>query len=83
VLLGVYLAGWLLVRRVERGSAAAPLRVCSLVELVGVLTVGTLSAVDRAAFPDATVWSDYGAGYLFVPLALPVLVLLWLRHRTA
>jgi len=27
------------------------------------------------------VWSAYGAGYLLVPLALPVLGLLWLRRR--
>ncbi|MGY1615943.1 hypothetical protein ACI797_04305 [Geodermatophilus sp. SYSU D00691] len=51
------------------------------VELVGVLVVGTLSLVDRAAFPDETVWSVYGRGYLFIPLALPVLGLLWLRSR--
>ena len=47
------------------------------------LVVGTLSLTDRAAFPDATVWSGYGQGYGFVPLVLPVLGLLWLRHRTA
>ena len=52
------------------------------VELVGVLVVGTLSLTDRAAFPDETVWSDYGRGYFFVPLVLPVLGLLLLR-RTA
>nr|WP_246324233.1 hypothetical protein [Petropleomorpha daqingensis] len=51
------------------------------VELVGVLVVGTLSLTDRAAFPDATVWSVYGKGYGFVPLVLPVLGLLWLRHQ--
>ncbi len=49
------------------------------VELVGVLVVGTASLLDRAAFPDATVWSGYGRGYGFVPLVLPVLGLLWLR----
>ncbi|HEX5510778.1 MAG TPA: hypothetical protein VFX41_03620 [Actinomycetales bacterium] len=52
-----------------------------LVELVGVLTVGTFSFLDRAAFPDATVWSVYGRGYGFVPLVLPVIGLWWL-HRT-
>jgi hypothetical protein len=52
---------------------------CLVVELLGVLTVGTLSVLDPAAFPDATVWSGYGRGYGFVPLALPVLGLLWLR----
>ncbi len=53
-------------------------------ELVGVLTVGTLSVLDPAAFPRATVWSVYGIGYGFVPLVLPVLGLLWLaRTRPA
>jgi hypothetical protein len=50
------------------------------VELVGVVTVGTLSVLDPAAFPRATVWSTYGIGYGFVPLVLPVLGLLWLRR---
>src|SRR5205085_12622239 len=53
---------------------------CS-VELAGVLVVGTLSLTDRAAFPDATVWSGYGRGYGFAPLVLPVLGLLWLRTQ--
>ncbi|MBH0117861.1 hypothetical protein I6E52_13525 [Salinibacterium sp. NG253] len=53
-------------------------------ELVGVLTVGTLSQVDSVLFPADTVWSAFGAGYLFVPLALPVLGLIWLyRVRRA
>ena len=52
---------------------------CSF-ELVGVLAVGTASLVDEDAFPDATVWSQFGAGYGFVPLVLPVLGLLWLRR---
>ena len=47
-------------------------------ELVGVVTVGTASVVDPAAFPRATVWSVYGIGYGFVPLVLPVLGLIWL-----
>ena len=50
------------------------------VELVGVLVVGTLSLLDPAAFPDETVWSAYGRGYLFIPLVLPVLGLLLLRR---
>ena len=52
------------------------------VELVGVLVVGTLSLLEPASFPDETVWSAYGRGYLFIPLVLPVLGLLFLR-RTA
>jgi cytochrome bd-type quinol oxidase subunit 2 len=50
-------------------------------ELVGVLVVGTLSLLDPAAFPDETVWSAYGRGYLFIPLVLPVAGLLWLRRQ--
>ncbi len=49
------------------------------VELLGVLVVGTLSILDRGAFPDETVWSVFGRGYGFIPLILPVLGLLWLR----
>lgn len=51
-----------------------------LIELVGVLVVGTLSRVYPEQFPDATVWSGYGEGYGFVPLMLPVLGLWWLWH---
>ncbi len=58
-----------------------------LVELVGVLAVGTLSVTDPEAFPDATVWSGFGSGYGYVPLVLPLLGLAWLwrsrRRRTA
>ena len=47
-------------------------------ELVGVLVVGLWSVLDPAAFPDATVWSGFGRGYLYIPLVLPVLGLWWL-----
>ncbi|GAA0260023.1 hypothetical protein [Cryptosporangium japonicum] len=52
--------------------------VCCSIELVGVLAVGTASLLLSQDFPDATVWSDYGSGYGFVPLVLPVLGLIWL-----
>ena len=52
------------------------------IELVGVLTVGTLSIADAVAFPDDTVWSRFGSGYGYVPLVLPFIGLWWLwRHR--
>jgi hypothetical protein len=54
--------------------------VAIMIELVGVITVGTLSVVDPEAFPRATVWSVYGIGYGFVPLVLPILGLAWLWH---
>ncbi|HWJ86353.1 MAG TPA: hypothetical protein VNR62_13055 [Cellulomonas sp.] len=52
--------------------------VAVLVELVGVLTIGTLSVVDLGDFPDETVWSGFGAGYGYIPLVLPFLGIWWL-----
>ena len=61
-------------------------------ELAGVLVVGTISILAPALLGldsvdpfgrEATVWSAYGAGYLLVPLVLPVLGLLYLRRRPA
>lgn len=58
-------------------------------EMVGVLVVGTLSIFAPSVLgmpsgspfgPHATVWSAYGAGYLLIPLILPVLGLLWLAR---
>lgn len=48
-------------------------------ELAGVLIVGTFSLIDPALFPHDTVWSVYGRGYLFIPLVLPILGMVWLR----
>ncbi|OLF11566.1 hypothetical protein BLA60_11465 [Actinophytocola xinjiangensis] len=64
-----------------RGSATSRTVawVSIVVELVGVLAVGTFSLVDPQAFPDATVWSEFGRGYVFIPAVLPVLGLWWLR----
>ncbi|WP_328559484.1 hypothetical protein [Streptomyces coelicoflavus] len=71
-----------LVRGGERARRAA--LVCCAAELVGVLTVGTWTLVEPSAFADATVWSDYGMGYLFIPVLLPLSALYWLRRaRTA
>jgi hypothetical protein len=52
------------------------------IELAGVLTVGVLSLVDGDLFPDQTVWSDFGMGYLFIPLVLPFVGLWWLRRSS-
>ena len=48
-------------------------------ELVFVVTVGFLSIFDNTLFPAKTVWSNFGIGYGFTPLILPVIGLLWLR----
>lgn len=51
-------------------------------ELIGVLVVGTLSLFLPSVFPfQYTVWAYYGIGYLFIPLVLPVLGLLFLRSQ--
>ncbi|MFD3841051.1 hypothetical protein ACFWWC_33040 [Streptomyces sp. NPDC058642] len=66
-----------LVRGGETARKAA--LVCCAAELVGVLTVGTWTMLDPSAFPDATVWSDYGMGYVFIPVLLPLSAIYWLR----
>lgn len=52
------------------------------IELAGVLAVGVFSIVDSERFPDQTVWSDFGSGYGFIPLVLPILGLWWLNRAT-
>jgi hypothetical protein len=76
----VYLAATFGLATGGRRGRLIALTSCSI-ELVGVLVVGTLSLSDKAAFPDATVWSDYGSGYGYVPLVLPVIGLWWLWHN--
>lgn len=53
------------------------------IEMVGVLAVGLLSVLDEQLFPDATVWSDFGAGYGYVPLVLPAAGLWWMLRPAA
>jgi hypothetical protein len=51
-------------------------------EFLGVLVVGAFTVTDTAAFPDQTVWSDFGMGYLFIPVVLPLVGLWWLLRRS-
>ena len=73
----IYLIATIMLVRGTRTSRRVA-TVAIMVELVGVLTVGTLSVLDPEAFPRATVWSVYGSGYGYVPLLLPILGLWWL-----
>jgi hypothetical protein len=75
----VYLVATVSLARSGLRARQVALAACS-VELLGVLTVGTVSLLVPSEFPDATVWSGYGEGYGYVPLVLPVLGLAWLRH---
>jgi len=59
-----------------------------IVELSGVLLIGTASLIWPELFTFngklvKTVWSFFGIAYGFVPVALPVLGLLWLRKTKA
>jgi hypothetical protein len=75
----IYIVATITLARGTRTSRRVAL-VAIIIELVGVLTVGTLSIAYAEAFPRATVWSVYGIGYGFVPLVLPILGLAWLWH---
>ncbi|MFB7281161.1 hypothetical protein ACFCZV_29120 [Streptomyces hydrogenans] len=71
-----------LVRGGETARRAA--LVCCAAELAGVLVVGTWTLVAPSAFPDSTVWSQFGYGYVFIPVLLPLSGIWWLRRsRTA
>lgn len=74
-----YIAATVLLARSGSGLRGA-LRLC-IAELIGVLAVGTLSLLDPALFPRATVWSLYGIGYGFVPLLLPIVAIIYLVRR--
>lgn len=77
----VYVVATLALRRTGSTAHTVAVLACSF-ELLGVLSVGTLSLVRSDLFPDQTVWSSYGLGYGLIPLVLPVAGLLWLRrHR--
>jgi len=49
-------------------------------ELAGVLAVGVFTLLVPGDFPDQTVWSNFGQGYGYVPLVLPMVGLYWLRR---
>lgn len=48
-------------------------------ELAGVVIVGTLSFTHPELFAHPSVWSQFGQGYGYIPLLLPIFGLLWLR----
>ena len=74
----VYLVAALALARPGRRAERVALAACGF-ELAGVLVVGTASLLVPEHFPDATVWSEFGIGYGFIPLLLPIAGLAWLR----
>ena len=82
-LLSVVAAAVYLVAAVALGRGARRVALAAvLVELIGVLGIGTLSLLRPEDFPDPTVWSEFGIGYGFVPVVLPILGLLWIRRAS-
>ncbi len=77
----VYILATVCLARASRTFRRIATVSCS-VELVGVLAIGTASAVLPSAFPDATVWSLFGMGYGFVPVLLPIWGLWWIRRTS-
>ncbi len=52
-------------------------------ELLGVITVGILSLLLPQYFAHPSVWSEFGAGYAYIPAILPILGIIWLARRDA
>ena len=75
----IYIVATITLARGTRASRRLAL-IAIIIELIGVVSVGTLSILYPEAFPRATVWSSYGIGYGFVPLVLPIVGLAWLSR---
>ncbi|MGH3345773.1 MAG: hypothetical protein ACRDO4_02215 [Nocardioides sp.] len=78
----VYLVATLALRRTSERARRVAISAVGI-EAVGVVVVGTLSLVREDWFPDQTVWSEFGIGYLFIPLVLPFVGLWWLLRHPA
>ncbi|MCD2189207.1 hypothetical protein [Actinomycetospora soli] len=74
----VYILAAVAIGRRQRRLA----QVAVWIELVGVVGVGLFTLLAPQDFADDTVWTDFGIGYGFFPLILPILGLLWLYHST-
>ena len=75
----VYIVATIAIARGDRVLAIGAM----LFELVGVVGVGALTLVTPELFPNDTVWSGFGSGYLYIPLVLPIVGLWWLRKRAS
>lgn len=75
----IYIVATIALARGNRTSTRVA-TIAITIELVGVLVIGTISLLRPEWFPRATVWSDFGRGYLFIPLVLPLVGLWWLRR---
>ncbi len=78
----IYLVATLALRRTSERARRVAIAAVGI-EAVGVVVVGTLSLVREEWFPDQTVWSGFGIGYVFFPLVLPFVGLWWLLRHPA
>ena len=77
----IYIVATIALARGNRTSTRVA-TIAITIELVGVLVIGTISLLRPEWFPRATVWSDFGRGYLFIPLVLPLVGLWWVRRTS-
>jgi len=77
----VYVLATVTVALGQRPDARRIARLALTFELAGVLMVGTISLLVPSLFPDQTVWSQFGLGYLLIPLILPIVGLWWLGKK--
>ncbi len=76
----VYIGGFVALWRAPASESAQRLaNALCLFELFGVVAVGLFSILFSTDLPDDTVWSRFGSGYGYIPLALPLAALWWLR----
>lgn len=76
----IYIVATVALARGDRTSTRVAV-VAIGIELAGVVVVGFASLLAPEAFPQASVWSAFGRGYLYIPVILPIVGLWWL-HRT-
>jgi hypothetical protein len=76
----VYLVAVWAIARGDEVSLRIARAACTF-ELIGVLTVGTLTVIDPEIFKVRTVWTYYGIDYGFLPLVMPALALWWIARR--
>ena len=75
----IYVVATIALARGDKTSRSVA-TVAIAIEMAGVVIVGIISLLLPDAFPRASVWSNFGSGYLFIPLVLPILGLWWLRY---
>jgi hypothetical protein len=52
-----------------------------VIELVGVVLVGSLSYLTPSLFGHPSVWSFFGSGYGYIPLVLPIVGIFWAYRK--